>query len=85
MKYDPKNPLTDEQLDKLGKDDFDSFLEYLDGQSAYLKSKTRPLNSHEMKKFAALSAAQEGRKMTDKEFEYAKKMGKENENKILKK
>ena len=23
MKYDPKNPLTDEQLDKLGKEDFE--------------------------------------------------------------
>lgn len=30
MRYDPNNPLTDEQLDKLGKDDFDGFLEYID-------------------------------------------------------
>ena len=30
MKYDPKNPLTDDELDKLGKEDFDSFLKYLD-------------------------------------------------------
>ena len=33
MKYDPKNPLSDEELDKLGKEDFDGFLEYLDGMS----------------------------------------------------
>lgn len=30
MRYDPNNPLTDEQLEKLGKDDFDGFLEYID-------------------------------------------------------
>ena len=30
MKYNPNNPLTDEQVDKLGKDDFDGFLEYID-------------------------------------------------------
>ena len=28
MKYDPNNPLTDEELEQLGKDDFDSMLEY---------------------------------------------------------
>lgn len=39
MKYDPKNPLTDEQLDKLGKEDFDSFLEYLDGMNEHKKRK----------------------------------------------
>jgi hypothetical protein len=37
MKYDPNNPLSEEQLDKLGKEDFDSFLEYLDGMEAYKK------------------------------------------------
>ena len=29
------------------------FLEYLDSKTEYLKSKTRPLNSHEMKKFCS--------------------------------
>ena len=51
MKYDPNNPISDEELDKIAKEDFDKFLEYLDSKTAYLKSKTRPLNSHEMKKF----------------------------------
>jgi len=31
MKYDHDNPLTEEALEILGKEDFDSFLEYLDG------------------------------------------------------
>ena len=30
MRYDPDNPLTDEQVEKLGEDDFDGFLEYID-------------------------------------------------------
>lgn len=37
MKYDPKKPLSDEELDKLGKEDFDGFLEYIDGMDAYKK------------------------------------------------
>ena len=40
MIYDPNNPISDEELDKI---------EYLDTD---LKTKVRPLNSHEMKKFA---------------------------------
>ena len=28
MKYDPNNPLSEEELDDLGKDDFEGFLEY---------------------------------------------------------
>ena len=52
MKYDPNNPISDEELDKMQKEDFDKFLEYLDSKTTYLKSKTRPLNSHEMKKFS---------------------------------
>lgn len=39
MKYDPNKPLTDEEVDKLGKDDFDAFLEYLDSMQEY-KQKT---------------------------------------------
>jgi len=42
MKYDPENPLTEEQLDKLGKEDFDSVLEYLDGMSNHQKRKGNP-------------------------------------------
>ena len=40
--YDPSNPISDEELDKIAKEDFDKFLEYLDSKTEYLKSKTRP-------------------------------------------
>ena len=43
VKYDPNNPLSDEELDKLGKENFDEFLSYLDSKSEYLKSFTKPL------------------------------------------
>ena len=42
LKYDPDNPVTDEQLDKIEQYDFDMFLEYLDSKTEYLKTKTRP-------------------------------------------
>ena len=84
MIYDPNNPISDEELDKIAEEDFDKFLEYLDFQNPYLKTKVRPLNSHEMKKFAAIAASvmDEGRKISDEELERAKKIGKENEQKI---
>ena len=48
MKYNPENPLTDEELDKLGNEDFDGFLEYLDGKSAHLLKNSKKVV--EMKK-----------------------------------
>jgi len=83
-KYDPNNPLSDKELDDLAKVDFEGFLEYLDSKTAYLKSKTRPLNTYELKKFASRAAANEGIQIRDKELERAKKIGKENEDKIKK-
>ena len=83
MKYDPNNPLTDEQLDEIAGKNFDMFLEYLDSKSEYLRKHIRPLNSHETKKFAAITAAMSGKQLTDEEFERAKEIGKENERKIL--
>ena len=56
VKYDPNNPLSDEELDKLGKEDFDSFLEYLDSKSDYLKQFTKPLGTYHAKRFAADTA-----------------------------
>jgi len=85
MKYDPNNPLSDKELDELSKEDFDKFLEYLDSQSEHLRKYTRPLNSHETKKMASLSAALQGKKLTDEEFERAKEIGKQNEKDILNK
>jgi len=83
-KYDPNNPLSDKELDDLAKVDFEGFLEYLDSKTAYLKSKTRPFYTYELKKFASMAAANEGRQISDKELERAKKIGKENEDKIKK-
>jgi len=42
MVYDPENPLTDHELEALGKEDFNKFLDYIDSQSAYLHSKAGP-------------------------------------------
>ena len=35
MKYNPNKPLTDTEMEKLGKDDFDGFLEYIDTMQEY--------------------------------------------------
>lgn len=79
MKYDHNNPLSDEELDKLGKEDFDGFLEYLDGKTEYMKQFTKPLSSYHTKRFAALDAANKGKKLTDKELKFAEEVGKKNE------
>ena len=79
MKYDPNNPLTDEELDKLGKDDFDGFLEYLDGKTEHMKKFAKPLSSYYTKRFAALDAVNRGKKITDKELKDAEAIGKKNE------
>ena len=82
--YDPNNPISDEELDKIAKEDFDKFLEYLDSKSAYLKTKTRPLNSHELKKMAMLDAKIKGKDVSNEEWESIKEMGKQNEEQIKK-
>ena len=81
LKYDPNNPLTDKQLDEIAAHDFDKFLEYLDSKTEYLKQFSKPLSSYHTKRFAAISAKMSGNDMTDKEYEYAKKVGRENEQK----
>ena len=79
MIYDPNNELTDEQLEKLGNEDFDSMLEYLDGQAEYLKKFTKPLSSYHTKRFAASAAKSGGKDITDEELKAAEKIGKKNE------
>lgn len=79
MKYDHNNPLSDEELDKLGKDDFDGFLEYLDGKTEYMKQFTKPLSSYHTKRFASLSLAQQGKQITDEELKKANEIGRKNE------
>ena len=79
MKYDPNNELTDEQLDELGKTDFDAVLEYLDSQAEYLKQFTKPLSSYHTKRFASVSAAMQGKQITEEELKKADEIGKQNE------
>jgi|TARA_B110000003_G_scaffold276330_2_gene322239 hypothetical protein len=79
MIYDPDNPLSDKELDKLGEEDFDSFLEYLDGKTEHLKQFSKPLSSYHTKRFAALNAKQQGIEFTEKEIKKAGDIGKKNE------
>ena len=79
MIYDHDNPLTDEELDKLGEEDFDRFLEYLDAKAEYLKQFTKPLSSYHTKRFTALSLAQQGKEITDEELKKANDIGRKNE------
>jgi|TARA_B100000768_G_C11227511_1_gene353504 hypothetical protein len=79
MIYDHDNPLTDEELDKLGEEDFDKFLEYLDAKAEYLKQFTKPLSSYHTKRFTALSLAQQGKKITEEELKKANDIGRKNE------
>ena len=77
MIFDPMKPLSDSELDKLGKEDFDRFLEYLDSKADYLKQYTKPLGEYHTKRFAAATAASQGRGITSKELKVAKEIGKE--------
>jgi thiaminase len=74
MKYDPNNELTDEQMESLSED---AFFEYLDTKAEYLKQFTKPLGEYHSKRYAAVTAAHQGRSLTEKEFQSAKKIGKE--------
>ena len=85
LKYDPKNPLTDKQLDEIAAHDFDKFLEYLDSKTEYLKQFTKPLSSYHTKRFASLSLKQQGKEITDDELKKAEKIGKDNEKKVINK
>ena len=69
LNYDPNNPLTDKQLDEIAAYDFDMFLKYLDSKTEYLKTKTRPLNTHELKKINYLDAASRGDTISKKRYQ----------------
>tara|TARA_B100001564_G_C20013715_1_gene391419 strand:- start:108 stop:377 length:270 start_codon:yes stop_codon:yes gene_type:complete len=85
MIYDPNNPLSDKELDKIAEEDFDKFLEYLDSKTAYLKQFTKPLSSYHTKRFASLDKATRGEKITDEELKRAEEIGKDNEKKVMNK
>ena len=79
MKFDPNNPLTEEELDKLGKEDFDGFLEYLDGKTAHMKQFVKPLDTYHLKRFASITAAEQGKQLGDTDIKKLNKLGKHNE------
>jgi hypothetical protein len=70
MKYDPKNELTDKEMDSL---DENSFFEYLDSKAKYLKQFTQPLDTYHTKQFLA---ATKGSEVTTEELKRAKQIGK---------
>jgi hypothetical protein len=70
MKYDPKNELTDAEMNSL---DENSFFEYLDSKAKYLKQFTQPLDTYHTKQFLA---ATKGSEITTEELIMAKKIGK---------
>jgi hypothetical protein len=82
-KYDPNNPLSEDELDELGKVDFEGFLEYLDSKTEYLKQFTKPLSSYHTKRYASLSLSQQGKEITDEELKKADEIGKKNEQKAI--
>jgi hypothetical protein len=79
MKYNSNNPLSEEELNKLGEEDFDSFLEYLDSKAEYLKKFTKPLNTHQLKKYASIDASIKGESLNDEDLKKLNKLGKKNE------
>ena len=75
MKYSPENELTEEQVTALS---VDQFFEYIDSKAAYLKQFARPLETYHTKRFAGVTAASQGRTITNSEITTAKKIGKDN-------
>jgi len=79
MIYDHENPLTDEELELLGEENFDDFLDYIDQKAEYLKQFTKPLSSYHTKRYASLEAASKGKKITDETLKTANDIGRKNE------
>ena len=77
--YDPNNPLSDEELDKIAEEDFDKFLEYLDSKTAYLKQFSKPLSAYHLKRFAAQAKMEStGESLTTEEIKKLQKQGEKN-------
>ena len=78
--YDPNNPLSDEELDKIAKEDFDKFLEYLDSKTAYLKQFSKPLSAYHLKdSHLKLRWMLVKGKLTTEEIKKLQKQGEEND------
>jgi hypothetical protein len=83
MKYDHENPLSEKELELLGEENFDDFLDYIDQKAEHLKQFTKPLSSYHTKRYASLTLAQQGKQITDEELKKAETIGKRNEKKVI--
>ena len=83
MIYDHENPLSEKELELLGEENFDDFLDYIDQKAEHLKQFTKPLSSYHTKRYASLAAAQQGKTITDDELKKAGDIGKKNEQKAI--
>ena len=80
VKFDPKNELSDKELDALAEKDFDEFLDYLDQKTAYLKQFTKPLDAYHLKRFASQAKMEaSGEALTTEEIKKLQKLGEKNE------
>ena len=79
MIYDHENPLSEKELELLGDEDFDKFLDYIDQKAEHLKQFTKPLSSYHTKRYASLTSAQQGKTITDEELKKANEIGRKNE------
>ena len=79
MIFDPMKPLSDAELEKLGNDDFDRFLEYLDSKAEYLKQYTKPLSSYMTKRYSSISTVSQGKELSNEQIKKAGDIGKEND------
>jgi hypothetical protein len=79
MIYDHENPLSEKELELLGEEDFDKFLDYIDQKAEHLKQFTKPLSSYHTKRYASLTSAQQGKTITDEELKKANEIGRKNE------
>ena len=79
MIYDHDNPLSEKELELVGEENFDDFLEYIDQKAEHLKQFTKPLSSYHTKRYASLTSAQQGKTITDEELKKANEIGRKNE------
>ena len=79
VEFDPNNELSEEELSKLGEENFDDFLDYIDQKAEHLKQFTKPLSSYHTKRYASLTSAQQGKTITDEELKKANDIGRKNE------
>ena len=68
-KYDPNNPLSDDQIDKLSEEEL---FAYLDSKAKYLSQFSEPLDTYHTKQFLSVST---GRLLTDEELKSANEIG----------